>query len=245
MNDPDDLPEPRPMPESLRNRLWAEIEPQLETRASGSRSRMLRAPSAVAASVVALAVGLAIVLPQFRDRGQDNVTGAGSPGAGQPVNPGDLHLVRECVQAGQDVPDPASWRPGVRFDLDAENGFLVIRSDEYAAVCVLKNGKATRIEGGVDTRRHVYGDLTAARPFDYLSSWNWGSPVAGSVHFGIVTSEVTAVSLVGPDNSVTPAVVRDGTFAAKTKFAESSGQPTTNHIRATLKDGQVIEGPFR
>ncbi|WP_344855595.1 hypothetical protein [Amycolatopsis ultiminotia] len=161
------------------------------------------------------------------------------------VETSDDEITRECVQAGQDVPDPASWRPGVRFDLDAENGFLVIRNDEYAAVCLVKNGKGTGIAGGVDTRRHVYGDLTAARPFDYLSSWNEGFPATGSVHFGIASSEVTAVSLVGPDNSVTPAVVRDGTFAAKSAFPESVDEPTTNYVRATLKDGQVIEGPFR
>jgi hypothetical protein len=67
----------------------------------------------------------------------------------------------------------------------------------------------------------VYGNLTAARPFDYLTSYNFDSPATESVHFGFATSDVTAVSLVGPDHSVTPAVVRDGTFLARSNFPES------------------------
>jgi hypothetical protein len=238
MNETTGLPERRPMPEGLRDRLWADLEPQLETRVSGGRFTM-RAPLAVAASVIVLAVGVATALPQLRGQGHGDavIAAAGSPG--------DVQLVDECIRAGRNEFPPGSWRAGARIDIDSENGFMVIRNDEYAAVCVLKNGKGTGTDPvGVNTR-HVYGKLTTARPFDYLDSWNRGTPATESVHFGIAASDVTAVSLVGPDNSVTPAVVRDGTFLAKTKFAESSSQPMTNHIRATLKNGQVVEGPFR
>jgi hypothetical protein len=92
--------------------------------------------------------------------------------------------------------------------------------------------------------RHAYGNLTPARPFDYLSSWNFTYLARGSVHFGIATSDVAAVSLIGPDGSVTPAVLRDGTFLAETKFAERKDRPT-GRIRVTLKNAQVLEDSFR
>ncbi|MFD2420261.1 hypothetical protein [Amycolatopsis pigmentata] len=234
MNEGADLPKRRPMPDGLRDRLWAEIEPQLGTRTPDSRVRTMRAPLAVAASVVVLAAGVAIALPQLRGQGHDDATIAvGSAG--------DVRLVDECLKTDR----PGRWRAGARIDLDAESGFLVLRNDEYAAVCVLKNGKPTGLDATGVATNHGYGELTAARPWDYFDSWNNDYPVTESVHFGIATDDVIAVSLIGPDKSVTPAVLRNGTFLARTKFAESTGEPTTNHVRATLKNGQVIEGPFR
>jgi hypothetical protein len=238
MKEPTGLPERRPMPEGLRDRLWADIEPQLEKRGSGNRFLgTMRAPLAVAASVIVLAAALAIAIPQLRSH--DEVPAAG--------NPADAVLVDECVKVSATPLPVGSWRAGARIDVDSEKGFLVIRDDEYAAVCLLKNGRAqgvwqTATDGDV---RHTYSKLTAARPFDYLVSDNEGSPVTESVHFGIATSDVTGVSLIGPDNSVTPAVVRDGTFAVRSRYAESTGVSSTNRIRATLENGQVIEGTLR
>ena len=82
-----------------------------------------------------------------------NLVAAG--GAARPAaQDSDAEITKECVQASPNLPDPANWLPGARFDIDSENGLLVIRNDEYAAVCVLKNGK------GVDT--DVYGAPTRA-----------------------------------------------------------------------------------
>ena len=50
---------------------------------------------------------------------------------------------------------------------------------------------------------------------------------------------------MAPDGSVTAGTLRDGTFLVKTTVAENSNQPTSNHVRATLANGQVVEGPFR
>jgi hypothetical protein len=232
-----DLPERRPMPEGLRDRLWAELEPQLTTRASDGRFRTMRAPLAVAASVVVLAAGVAIALPHFRGHGN------GEPVIAVAGSPGDVPLVNECIQADPQGFPPGSWRAGARIDLDPENGFLMIRNDESAVVCVLKNGKGTGLVHGLNG--FSYGAPTAARPFAYLGSWNQRLPATVSVHFGIAAGDVTAVSIVGPDKSVTPAILRDGTFLAKTTFVGASNQLTTARIRATLKNGQVIEGPFR
>ncbi|WAL66470.1 hypothetical protein ORV05_01200 [Amycolatopsis cynarae] len=238
MNETADLPEWRPMPEGLRDRLWDELEPQLETRASGGRFRTMRAPLAVAASVVVLAAGIAIAIPRLRGHGQgEAVTAAGSHG--------DVQLVNECVQASHKRLQPASnWRAGARLDVDSANGFLAIRNDEYAVLCFLKNGKGTMLMEDSGNTRDVYSRLTAARPFGYLAPSNTNYSAPEAVYFGITTSDVIAVSLVGPDNSVTPAILRDGTFLASTKSMEGNDQ-SASRIRATLKNGQVIEGSFR
>ncbi|WP_143249794.1 hypothetical protein [Amycolatopsis sacchari] len=89
----------------------------------------MRAPLAVAAAVVVLAVGLAVALPRLGDR-------SGTVAVGSPE---DARLVDECVQSSRDELPQGRWRAGARLDLDAENGFLVIRDDEYAAVRVLKH----------------------------------------------------------------------------------------------------------
>jgi len=231
MNETADLPEQRPMPEGLRDRLWAEeIEPQLEPPDSGNRFRTWRAPLTAAAAVIALAVGVVFALPVLRGGG--GATAAAGP---------DMQLVNDCIHTSYAEVPSGSWRAGARLNLDATQGFLMIRSDEYAAVCDLSNGRPTGIMGGVSTR-HTYGNLTAARPWDYNDSDNLATE---SVHFGIAANNVAAVSLVGPDNSVTPAVLKDGTFIVRTKFAEDSNSYTSNRVKATLDTGQVIEGPFR
>jgi hypothetical protein len=154
---------------------------------------------------------------------------------------GDAKTAQECVQADGTVPDPATWRPAAKITVDAHHGFLVIRNDKQAAICIVHDGHGTGIMGGVETR-HVYGNLTAARPFDYLSSMNYPGE---SIHFGITTGDVKSVSLVGPDNSVRAADVKDGAFVVRTPFAEDSNQPTTNHVRVTLTNGRTVTGPFR
>jgi hypothetical protein len=197
---------------------------------------------AAAVAIGALAVNGAAAGASVVNAGTVVKLAAAASAARSAAGDSDAELTKECVQVSPDLPDPASWRPGVRFDLDPENGFLVIRNDQYARICVVEGGKGA-FTYPVD-ERHVYGNLTAARPFGYLSSYNFDYPATESVHFGIATSDVTAVSLIGPDNSVTPAVVRDGTFFVKGE-PESPYVSTTNSIRATLKNGQVIEGPFR
>ena len=229
MNESTDLPEKRPMPEALRDRLWEDIEPQLEP--PESRFRSMRAPLAVAASVVVLAAAVAITFSQLR--GQDVGVAAGP----------DSQLVKECVQADHDVPTSGgSWRSGARIDLDSKNGFVAIRNDQFAAVCVIQNGKGVGIMGGDVSTGHVYANLTAARPFDYLGSMNYPDE---SIHFGIAADNVAAVSVVGPDNVELPATLRNGTFVVRSKIGENSDQTTTNYVRATMADGHVVGGPFR
>lgn len=154
---------------------------------------------------------------------------------------GDAKIAQDCLGTAGDVANKASWRPGARINLDANHGFLVIRDDKNAAVCVIEDGKGTGLMGGV-IDNHGYGKLTAQRPFDYLTSMNYAHQ---SVHFGIAATDVTGVTLVGPNKSEAAAVVKDGTFAVLAKDAENSNASTTNHIRVTLANGGVVSGPFR
>ena len=153
---------------------------------------------------------------------------------------GDAKIALECLAAGE-VANPGSWRPGARLNTDSTHGFLVVRDDQHAAVCVVEDGRGTGLMGGV-IDNHGYGKLTAARPFDYLTSMNYDHE---SVHFGIASQDVTGVTLLGPDGTPAAAGVKDGTFAVLAKDAEDSNKPTTNSIRATLADGRVSTGPFR
>jgi len=191
----------------------------------------------VAAAAVALAAGGAVAFAAIPSTTVNVAAGAGDAHA-----TGDALVAKECVQNTQGLPEPASWRPGARYDLSAELGFLVIRNDKNAAVCVIEKGKAAGVMGGEVSTRHTYTNLTAARPFDYLDSWNDQNE---SVHFGIATGDVAKVALVGPDGAQTPTVLKDGTFIAKTKVAEDSNQSTSNQVRAILGNGQVVTGPFR
>ncbi|QUQ68658.1 hypothetical protein [Kutzneria sp. CA-103260] len=193
----------------------------------------------VAAAAVAIAAGSAVAFAAIPSSAPTVNVAAG---AADDHATGDALIAKECVRNTQGIPNPASWRAGARYDLSAQLGFLVIRNDKQAAVCVIENGKAGSVMGGDVSTRHTYTNLTSARPFDYLSSWNTDNE---SVHFGIATDNVAKVALVGPDGSQTPTVLKDGTFIAKTKFAEDSNQSTSNHVRATLDNGQVVTGPFR
>ena len=194
-----------------------------------------------AAAIGVLAAGGAAAFATVPTSGPE-VKPAAATAPAPAADPVDAKIAKECVQADQHVPDPASWRPAARLDVDAQHGFLAIRNDKLAAVCVIENGHGTGIMGGVGTN-HNYGKLTDRRPFDYLDAMNY--PDGQTVQFGIATGDVAKVSLIGPDGSATPTVLKDGTFIAKTKFGEDSNQPTTNHVRATLANGSVVDGPFR
>jgi len=220
-----DIPKRREMPEALRERLWAEeIEPQLT-----SRRHPMRAPLAVAASVVVLVALLAVGFTQLR---------------GNDVNvaSGQSQLVKDCVRNAHSMPDPTSWRAGARYDLNPQLGFLVIRNSRYAAACIIENGKGTGIIGGTPDLTDRYATLTPERPFDYLTSMNYTKE---HVHFGVATDDVVAISLIGPDNSVSQGVVADGTFIVRDNIGENSNQPSTNYVRATLANGQTVQGPLR
>lgn len=235
------LPERRRMPEGLRDRLWAEIEPRLDALASDARSRRtMRAPLAVAASVIVLAAGLAIALPQLRGHDQGDRVTAGSAS--------DARLVEQCIEVSHSSLRPGDWRAGARIDLPSGRDFLVIRNDTYAAVCGIDGGRILGLAEvpGKGTTAPTYEQLSAARPFDLIdrSPWPLQSPDTGTVYFGIATSDVIAVSIIGPDNSVTPAVLRDGTFAATNRYGGVNGT-TLNRVRVTFKDGQVTERSFR
>jgi hypothetical protein len=225
----DELPERRRMPEALRDRMWAELEPRLEAEAPASRFRTMRAPLAVAASVVLLALAAVFVLPQLR--GSQLGTASG----------GDAQIALQCAHVDGGLPDPTSWRPAARIDVDAETGFLVIRDTVSAAVCDIEKGRGVGIMGGPSARED-YSKLTADHPYHYLSSMNY---THDSIHFGIVAGNVVAVDLLGPDNSVRSAVVRDGVFIVRTPIGEDSGQPSTNSVRVTLNTGRVLVGPLR
>jgi hypothetical protein len=194
----------------------------------------------VAAAVGALAIGGAVAYAATTST--PTPTSATSHLAITAADAGDVKITKECVNGTPGVPDPASWRPGARIDTGSGDGFLVIRDNGAAAVCVIEKGHGAGIMGGDVSSNHVYRNLTAQRPFDYLTSMNYEKE---SIHFGIAADDVAGVALLGPDHSVTGGVVKDGTFIVKTKFVEDSNQSTTNHVRATLTNGQVVEGPFR
>ncbi|GAA0649896.1 hypothetical protein GCM10010174_86770 [Kutzneria viridogrisea] len=204
---------------------------------------------AAVASVFAVGGAVAFGVTPSKDDTVANEARAASQGQSDPI---DAKLARDCVQAtiarGVDVPEPGSWRPAAKMDVDTPHGVLIIRNAKAAVVCLIDNGKATGIMAadshfdGSTGQRHTYRKLTASRPFDYFDALNNSTE---SIQFGIASDGVTAVKLVAPDGSETAAVVKEGTFIAKTKYAEDSNQATTNHVRATLTDGTVIEGPLR
>ncbi|HTI23461.1 MAG TPA: hypothetical protein VL652_20870 [Kutzneria sp.] len=189
---------------------------------------------AATAAIGALAVGGAVAFAAAPG------TATGTATQATQAATGDAKIMLECLAANE-VGNRGAWRPGARLNTDATHGFLVIRTDKNAAVCVVENDHGTGLMGGV-IDNHDYGKLTAQRPFDYLTSMNYPHQ---SVHFGISTSDVTGVSLVGPDGKSAAATVKDGTFAVLAKAGENSNEPTTNHIRATLANGQTVDGPFR
>jgi hypothetical protein len=246
-----DLPPDRPMPEQLQDTLWARVMPEL----ASPRRRKPGAPLMAAAAVGVLAVGAAVVFGPVRD-GVSVDTGSQSPGqAVQPVaptpDPAEVKLVKDCVNAtlayGTAVPDRDSWRPAAKIDTDTPHGFLVIRNDKAAAVCVINDGKATGMMGAdVETmagRRIGYAKLTAEHPFNCFTGVSGlGEP---TYLFGIVTNDVTAVSLLGPDESMHPATVHDGTFAVKIDDGGRVPRNVDYRVRASLKNGHVIDAPLK
>jgi hypothetical protein len=151
--------------------------------------------------------------------------------------------VRTAIAQGIAIPNPDSWRAGAQIGIGSAKGFLVIRDDKDAAVCSVEKGKTAGLVGGFDgTSRHNYDNLTADRPFDYLSAVNYPGK---TIVFGIATGDVASLSLIGPNQSVTPSTPHDGTFIAVTKFGEDSEVPATNHVKATLTDGEVVTGQLR
>jgi hypothetical protein len=242
-----DLPADRPMPDDLQEDMWGRLMPELAAAQAGRRRRLRSLPVSVAAVVGVLVVGGVVVFGPVRDPGP---VGSGSRHVVPAADPADVKLAKDCVQAtiasGVAVPDPDSWRPAAKIDIDPGHGFLVIRNDKIAAVCPVSGGTTPGTMAGDVTfvGRHNYAHLTAARPFDYVSAWNESGGSSRSIQFGIATDDVIAVSLVGQDNSVTPAVLRDGTFAVKINSAEHCDTNDSNRVRATLRNGHVIEGPL-
>ncbi|MFI9380771.1 hypothetical protein [Kutzneria sp. NPDC052558] len=200
-------------------------------------TKKLTVTLSVAAAAVAIVAGSAVAFAAIPNSTTVNVAGAEDTHAS-----GDALIAKECVKNTPGLPDPASWRAGARYDLSAQLGFLVIRNNKNAAVCVIENGRAGGVMGGDVSTTHTYANLTSGRPFDYLSAWNEEKV---SVLFGIASDNVAKVSLVGPDGTQAPASVKDGTFVARTPWGEDSNQSTTNSVRATLDNGQVVTGPFR
>lgn len=252
MNNDLDLPADRPMRDDLQEHLWERIRPQVEATLSGRRRRSVAMPLSAAAAAGVLVAGGVLMFGQV-----------GTPGRTAPAaDPADVQLAQDCVNTtiadGVDVPDPKSWQPGVKIDVDVVNGwseFLVIRTDRAAAVCLV-SGRTTGGITGPDVSamegrgRHSYANLTVARPFDYFDAWNF--PNGKSIQFGIATDDVVAVSVVRQDNTVTPAVLRNGTFAVQIDSGELCGRPVypdtppaaSNLLRVTLKEGQVVDGPL-
>ncbi|WP_037309491.1 hypothetical protein [Amycolatopsis orientalis] len=246
-----DLPPDRPMPDHLRNALWNRIVPDLAAPAGGARLKKVGKPLAVAAVVVGLAAGAAVVFAPVRDAGPSSVPAPAGPGSGSPArhmpsSPEDVELARECIadpiSYGLAVPEPDSWWPAVKIDTDTPQGFLVIRNEKAAAVCILSGGKVRMMGADVEEmagRRGGYAKLTPEFPcHEFTSIGGGGGPTS---LFGIASDDVTAVSLVGPDNSTIPASLRDGTFAVTVNDARVNDPHGGFRYRATLKNGHVID----
>jgi hypothetical protein len=141
-----DLPADRPMPDDLQEDMWSRLMPELAAAQAGRRRRSRSLPVSVAAAVGVLVVGGVVVFGPGRDSGP---VGSGSQHVVPPADPADVKLAKDCVQAtiasGVTWPDPDSWRPGVKIDTDTPNGFLVIRNDKAAAVCLVSGGTTSGI----------------------------------------------------------------------------------------------------
>src|SRR5687767_9300405 len=88
----------------------------------------------VTAVIGVLAAGGAVAFASIPGSGAV-AAGDGAQAPAQPVvlasDPADVKITKECVLATRGVPDPGSWRPGAKLDLDAPRGFLVIRNDRF------------------------------------------------------------------------------------------------------------------
>jgi hypothetical protein len=182
--------------------------------------------------------------------GPDPVAVPAGAGSLALADPGAVKLAKDCVDAtlaaGYAVPAPDSWWPAAEINTDTANGFMVVRNDLSAAVCPIDGGQAVGMMSpdveGMAGRRFGYAKLTADRPFTCIGAiGGLGLP---TFEFGIVSTDVTAISLVAMDNSVFPATVRDGTFAVKIGKNTPGRVNADYRARMTMKNGQVIEAPL-
>ncbi|MGW7532116.1 hypothetical protein [Amycolatopsis sp. NPDC054798] len=235
------LPPERPMPDLLKESMWNRLAPGLRAR----RCRNLGLPLAVASGVGALALGATLVFSPVRDAGLESapVPAGAAPGAE------DAGQLKSCVDSapsfGVTLPDPGSWRSTLKIDQDSERGYLVLRNATLAAVCVLRHGRVSGLmvadSGEGPGGREGYSDLSSTRPVCGFSSIV--NPREPSVVFGVATADVVDVAMLGPGDSVTPAVLNDGTFAVK--YLEGSSPQDDSHrkFRVTMRDGTFREFP--
>lgn len=247
MADDLNLPPERPMPDLLKESMWNRLVPELRAR----RRRKLGLPLAVAAGVGGLALGAALVFSPVHDA---------SPGVtrvpvGAKLGTSDARALKACLDSspsfGVALSDPGSWRSTLRVDQDAERGYLVIRNASLAAVCVLDHGQGSDRNSGLmvtDNRdwvhgRESYAFLNAARPICGFSSVV--NPRQPSVVFGVASPDVAKVELYGPDDAMTPALLKDGTFVVKFVEGDSPHDDYSRKFRVTMRDGQVRDVPGR
>ncbi|SFO09680.1 hypothetical protein [Amycolatopsis rubida] len=250
MADDLNLPPDRPMPDLLKESLWNRLVPELRAR----RRRKLGLPLAVAAGVGALALGATLVFSPVYDASPDSTR---VPAGARPDS-GDTQLLKACLDSapsfGAVLPDRGSWRSTLKIDQDEKRSYLVIRNASLAAVCVLDHGQGSGPDDQnaglmvTDARdwihgREGYACLNATRPIcGFASVVNPGQP---SVVFGVVSPDVAEVELYGPDDSVTPAVLNDGTFVVKFVEDDSPHDEYNRKFRVTMRDGQVHDFPGR
>ncbi|WP_116200673.1 hypothetical protein [Amycolatopsis circi] len=244
------LPPDRPMPDLLKEAMWNRLAPGLRAR----RRRKLGFPLAVASGVGALALGATMVFSPVHDASPELTRVP----AGAKPDTGDARLLKACLDSapafGVALPDRGSWRSTLKIDQDAERGYLVIRNASLAAVCVLYHGQGSGLydqNSGLmvtDAKNWIHGResyayLNATRPICGFTSVT--NPHRPSVVFGVATPDVAKVELYGPDDSMTPALLNDGTFVVK--FVEG-GSPLDDYsrkFRVTMRDGSVHDFPGR
>lgn len=178
--------------------------------------------------------------------------------AGAKSDTGDARLLKGCLDSapsfGVELPDRGSWRSTLNVEQDAQRGYLVIRNASLAAVCVFHRsqgpGLADRISGLMVTDdrdwthgREGYAYLNATRPICGFTSVT--NPYRPSVVFGVATPDVAKVEMYGPDDSMTPAVVKDGTFVVKFVEGGSPRDDYSRKFRVTMRDGSVHDFPGR
>ncbi|GAA1034585.1 MULTISPECIES: hypothetical protein [Amycolatopsis] len=250
MADDLNLPPDRPMPDLLKEAMWNRLAPGLRAR----RRRRLGLPLAVASGVGALALGATLVFSPVHDAGTDltRVPAGAKPDAG------DAQLFKACLDSAPDLgvslADPDSLRLTLKVDQGAERSYLVGRNATLAAVCVLRDGQNAgpyRPYSGLmvtDDRdwthgREGYAYLSATRPIcGFASATNAYRP---SVVFGVATPDVAKVEMYGPDDSMTPAVLKDGIFVVKFVEGGSPRDDYSRKFRVTMRDGSVHDFPGR
>ncbi|MGW4396159.1 hypothetical protein ACWEHA_12790 [Amycolatopsis nivea] len=241
------LPPDRPMPDLLKESLWNRLVPELR----GRRRRKLGLPLAVAAGVGGLALGATLVFSPVHDVSSD-VTRVP---VGAKADAGDVPRLKACLDSspsfGAALSDRGSWRSTLKIDQNAERGYLVIRNASLAAVCALQHSQGFDRNDGLtvtDARdwihgRESYAFLSAARPIcGFTSVVNPGQP---SVVFGVASPDVAKVELYGPDDSMIPALLNDGTFVAKFVEGDSPHDDYSRKFRVTMRDGEVRDVPGR